>query len=254
MKISTFHFDRTIQLVNFGDIHFANRHCDRALVKRTIKYIRDHPEVYWYSTGDLLEAAVPGCPGWGDADMLVEEEKEILCGLLKPISDKCLGFVRSNHHRRVQKASGLSLDRVVADKLRILFLGATGVLCLIVGRAAYYIVLHHGIAGGRKDGGKAAALSELFMVVPGADIYSMGHTHSYMQIPNMCFYLDRKRQSCTEMIAYSVYTGHYLNYPGSYADDKLYRPKPKGSSVITLKHCESGNVKRKKITIDLLYV
>lgn len=254
MKVAIYHFDKSIQVVNLGDIHFANRFCDRALVKRNIEFIRGHPEVYWYSTGDLLEAAVPGCPGWGDADMSTDEEKEQLCEWLLPIANKCLGFVRSNHHRRVKRAAGLSLDKIIADKTGIPFLGATGVLCLIVGRAAYYIVLHHGVGFGRKDGAKAGNLTEPFLVMPGADIYSLGHTHSYMNIKNSTYYLDRKRQRCAEMEVDFVYTGHYLNYSDSYADDKLLRPKPKGSSIISLRYCETGKIINKKTSFDLLHV
>lgn len=46
-----------IEIVNLGDIHWGNANCDRKAFVGVVNYIKDNPNAYWVSTGDLLNIA-----------------------------------------------------------------------------------------------------------------------------------------------------------------------------------------------------
>ncbi|HZV82608.1 MAG TPA: hypothetical protein VFF53_10635 [Geobacteraceae bacterium] len=184
------------------------------------------------------------------SSLSVERELEEIKRELQPIAHKCLGFVGSNHHRRMNNLTGLNLDKVIANELNIPYLGKLGLINVTCGAASYYIAMHHGVGGGKRRGGKANNLEDLSMVIPSADIYLEGHTHAFTHFVNEVPYIDRKRNRMVSHPAYFVTTGHYLKWEGSYAQDYKLRPMPIGCSVVTLKAAPVGRIAQKRVKVD----
>ena len=109
------------------------------------------------------------------------------------------------------------------------------------------MALHHGIGAGRFRGSKSTNLERLANVYPGADIYMEGHTHTFDFFVNKMQYVDRKRGNLVDYPAYFCTTAHFLNWRGSYGEEKKYVPSIEGCAMLKLFHSTSGNFNRKKV-------
>lgn len=103
------------------------------------------------------------------------------------------------------------------------------------------IVMHHGIGGGRLQGGKANNLERFETVISGADLHLQGHTHTYDFFYNSTQYIDRKRNNKVDYSAAFCTTGHCIRWRESYGEEFRYKLTPKGFVLISLKHCKAGN-------------
>jgi len=247
--IPTHRFDRGVVLVNLGDIHRGSDFCDVDLLHKHIEKIRTNERVYWVSTGDLLETALTSSKSSSYEADSPDVELEKLATELEPIKHKCLGFVASNHHQRVNRESGVSLDKYLAAVAGIPFLGISAVLKIVCGRAAYFISLHHGVGGGT-DGNKVNRAMRLAQNTLGADIYLTGHTHTFSYVQDVQTVIDRKREKLTEITTHHVITGHYLEYNGCYAEHMGLKQKPKGCAVLHLSGNGVGNQDNKRVVVD----
>lgn len=241
-----YQFPHEIRLYNLGDVHRGNKTCNTSRLYKTITAIKEDPHARWISTGDILETATNSSKSDSYSAMAPGEELDAVSEELAPISDKCLGFVASNHHHRIEKEVGLSLDTVLAEKVRIPFLGKSAIIGIVCGRCAYFVGLHHGVGGGT-DGNKVNRAMRLAQNWLGLDLYLTGHVHTYSHVQDIQTVLDRKRRKTTEILTHHVTTGHYINYRDSYAEDMGLKAKPIGSSVVEFGFNEVGNEVHKKI-------
>lgn len=247
----TYKFDRSITVVNLGDLHRGNNNFNESLFRKNVKAIESDPDIYWVSTGDLLETAIKSSKSSCYEASTPEEELDALSAELQPIRKKCLGFVASNHQNRIRKEVGLSLDKVLADRAKIPFLGIGAIIKITCGRLSYFIALHHGVGGGT-DGNKVNRAMKLSQNWLGADIYLTGHTHSFAYVRDVQTIVDRKRNKTTDITTHHVCTGHYLEYKGSYAEDMGLKAKPCGSAAVHLAANNSGQQANKVITVDFM--
>lgn len=254
MKLKTIRIDNTdkISIVNIGDVHYGHPNCDREGFKNVVKKIRNEKNMYWVSTGDLLEVALINSLGDVYKSQSLQDELQEVADILKPISKKCFGIVGSNHHERLEKKTGLNLDSVISMWLGIPYLGYFGFLRIIVKGIGFYICMHHGFGFGRSQGSKANNMLHMGQVVKGFDIYLTGHSHSYSVIPETDRILDRKHNKVVERNVYYVCTGHFLDYKGSYAEKKALKLKPKWCAKIDL--IANGNPAHKCIKVNPLEV
>lgn len=250
MRVRQYRFDDTIRLFNIGDIHRGDKCCDVKAFHRVVEEVRRSDDAYWVSTGDLLNVALKTSLSDCYSSLSLEDEKAELIKELSPIAHKCLGFVGSNHHRRLSNATGLNLDKVIANELKIPYLGKIGLINVTCGRASYFIAMHHGTGGGKRRGGKVNNLEDLASLIPGADVYMEGHTHAFAHFIDEHPYIDRKRNIFSSHPAHFITTGHYLKWDDSYAQDYKLRPMPIGSSIIQLFANGVGVGKNKMVKVD----
>lgn len=252
MDIQKHQFDASqVEILNLGDVHYGDANCDRKLLERTVEYIFDNPNTYWVSTGDVLNVALKGGVSNVYTSQSPEEEYEECISLLEPIADKCLGLVGSNHHHRIEKEIGMSLDKLFCKELGIPFLGETAIVNVTVGRCAYYIGLAHAVGGGRTQGAKTNASFRLSEVYQGLDLYMTGHTHSYRHFVTNQTVVDRKRNKLTTVESHFLTTGHFLDWDGSYAERMLLPSMPKGAAMATLSGNTVGVERNKRISVNL---
>jgi hypothetical protein len=241
-------YDHTVSVFNLGDIHRANHCCNSSFLSKTIRRIADDPNAIWVSTGDLLEVALKTSVSSVYEAQTVQREMDSLADELQPIKEKCLGFVASNHHNRVDKETGISLDRMLAAHVGIPYLGISGLLNITIGRCSYYLHMHHGSGGGGTEGNKVNRALKVAANCQGADVYLSGHTHTYSHTPFLQRVIDRKRGITRDILSHSVVTGHCLDWTGSYAEKSAMKPAPLGFAVVNLEGSDPGHERAKKIT------
>jgi hypothetical protein len=251
LDIPKTNFDSNIHLFNLGDVHRGDLCCKERLFHKAIRAIAATENAYWVSTGDMLNCAFKDSVSDSYKSAPLGVEYKTLREELRPIAHKCLGMVSSNHHRRFERTTGMSLDEILCDGLGIPFLGNSAVINLTLGRASYYIAMHHGIGGGRMRGGKTNNLERFFEIYPGCDIYMQGHTHTFDFFIDKVQYVDRKRNLLTEYPAYFCTTAHFLDWKESYGEEMRFKPSAEGCAVLTLFHNRSGNFAAKRVKADL---
>lgn len=246
MKIVKHKFNTNIKVVNLGDVHRGNPGCDIKFFNKTIKEIAEQENTYWVSTGDLLEVSIKHSIGDVHEAISVQAEMEALAEELLPIKNKCLGFVASNHHNRVNNHTGLNLDKTIANLVGIPYLGVTGIINIVLGNVSYFLCLHHGTGGGTVGNAinRAMKLSELYK---GCDIYFSGHTHKMDSYPFLQQIVDRKRNLVRTLQSYLVITGHCMNWENSYAEKMALNPASIGFGCVELTYNGSGREICKKI-------
>lgn len=250
MKVRSYNFDGPVQLINLGDVHRGDQACDDVMFRRVIDYIKNTPNARWASTGDMLNVALrKGKLATIYHSMSLEKELAVMTSELRPIADKCLGFVGSNHHARVENEIGMSLDNLIARELEVPYLGDIGLIKINCKRNSYFVAMHHGIGQGHLKGGKANTLERMTNLIPSADIYLTGHTHTFMYFVNEVNFIDRKRDKLSTFQSYFVTTGHFLDWEDSYAPQLYLPPAPKGSAMLELGESEGGN--RKDVRVSL---
>jgi len=247
IKIAKYDFCDPIRIFNIGDVHRGNHNCNTQFLRNVVQIIADNPNYYWISTGDLLEVATKASVSSVYESINVQSELELLVRDLSPIKDKCLGFVASNHHNRIDKESGVSLDKYIATSLSIPFLGITGIIRVSILTGHYYICLHHGIGGGT-HGGKLNNAMRVASNYLGADIYMSGHTHTYSHSTFLQQVISRKKMVVRKILSHVVITGHCLSWEGSYAEKMALHPAPIGFSYVDLGININGNDINKDIT------
>lgn len=250
MKIPKYNFEGDIEVLNLGDIHLGEDACDRKMFQAHIDYILENENSYWVSTGDMLNVSVrKGRFSSIYHAMPFDQEFKLFLEMVAPIADKCLGFVGSNHHGRIENEVGLSVDEMIEREVGIPYLGDVGILKVTCDRVSYFMAMHHGVGHGRMKGAKINSLERLSQIVPAADIYMQGHTHTYMHFINEFPYIDRKRDKVSHFNSAFVNTGHYLNWEDSYAPKLGLAPAPKGAARLKLKAGGIGGCK--DVRVDL---
>lgn len=232
--LQTYRFNEPIEIVNLGDVHYGHKNCDINGFNNIVDYIKKNKNVYWVSTGDLMEVNFKSNKTFDYGNLPLKEELDALYEQLTPIKDKCLGIVGSNHHKRLEKEVGLNLDALMCQLLGINYLGITGFLRVIVGDCGYFICMHHTNGFGKSRGAKANNAQRLSDVYRGYDIYMNGHTHCYQHFIDVYTILDRKHYKNMDVKTHFITTGHYLKYENSYAEEMLLTPAPRGSSIVHL--------------------
>ncbi len=251
MNISQHCFDTDIVIFNIGDVHRGDEGCNTKLFYKVIAEVQRMDNARWVSTGDLLNVALKTSKSDCYKSKPLGQEMKLLEEELKPIASKCLGLVESNHHRRFDLLTGMSLDEQICGRLNIPFLGKLGILNVTCERNTYFIVMHHGTGAGKKRGSKTNSTEALGELIPAADVYMEGHTHSFDHFVDETSYIDRKRGSLVCQESTFVVTGHFLNWEESYAMDMKLPSRPKGSAVIELTASNQGKRSSKKIRVDL---
>lgn len=236
--------------MNIGDVHRGDSNCNISLFLKAVAEVRDHKDMYWLSTGDLLNVALKTSISDCYTGLSLNNELDAIVKELTSIAHKCLGIVSSNHHRRLKNLTGLDLDLVICNRLGIPYLGKLALVNVVCGRSAYYIALHHGIGAGRKRGSKANNMQMLSELIPGADIYMEGHTHTHDYFIDEQSYIDRKRIAQVVFPAHFCTTGHFLDYDGSYAEDMKLPRRPQGATVLRLSARVNGAFAEKSVKAD----
>jgi len=209
------------EVVFFGDLHFGARECDIERAKRMLEYCEIH-RIYLFLMGDLMEASTRYSVGSGVYEQLSPQKQlDFIIDLLKPLADEglILGTLSGNHENRIYKETGINVMKIIANVLKIPFLGDACWNLFYVGKESYIVYTLHGASGSRYVYTKLKSVVDIAHSF-NAELMVMGHVHDLADVALTMQTVDRKRKMVTEFKKHILISGHYLKYDRSYAQMK----------------------------------
>ena len=189
-----------------SDLHVGSAFCDERLLRRTVDRINEDPHALWLGLGDYAEWINRRDPRaaeeeraswcWGHSD-IAAEQVEFLTRLFKDVWPKCVGLIKGNHESTILRHTERDVyqrlvEAAIPSRARAglegkLGLGVGGYIRLSFKRKdggtwTCDIFATHGSVGGRKAGGKALRLQDLWGSHEAA-VVVMGHSHQPMSFP-----------------------------------------------------------------------
>ena len=230
-----------------ADIHLGDPHCDMALLKEHIEYVKEHGNCYVLLNGDLINNSTKTSVGDVYSErMSPMEQLKMAVNLFSPIKEKILAITNGNHEARTWRMDGIDLMEIFARELGLenRYANESALIFLQFGnntarakneRGHYYqftIYMTHGSGGGRKEGAKAIRLADMSSIVD-ADIYIHSHTHLPMVIKEAFFRTDFTKKNVQKVDKLFVNTSSMLNY-GGYGEAFEFKPSSKETPKIVL--------------------
>lgn len=248
------------RVIPIGDTHLGHVAADETLIRRTIERVKESDNTLWVGLGDIVdgigrmdkrhreESLAPWCHG---VNRVFAQQREYAIEMLRPIGDKCLGYIMGNHEEHLE-STGVDLyysvlEGILARDDESLALGMSGFIVLKFrrtndgdrkgGTKTIVLYLHHGYGGGQLMGSKAIKLERLPASYD-ADIYIIGHTHTKLAFPVQRIATARGGK-LTERELWLCNTGGFMRSSIEsttvYSERKGYKPTSLGSIEIELR-------------------
>jgi UDP-2,3-diacylglucosamine pyrophosphatase LpxH len=226
--------DKKLWAVPIGDVHLGHPTCDVKKFLETIEFVKKNGYKV-ILMGDLLECANKGSIGAGWVEQLAspQQQYDTLCEVLTPIKDQIIVLLTGNHEVRAWRDTGVDLSKMMARHLGVPYGGYAAMIYFRVGKQNYVCHAQHGSSGAKYNHTKIQAAKRTATHTE-ADIYLYGHTHALMADSEEKRYYDKRAKTVKIRKQYTVLTGSFLSYEGSYAQMKNYNPTRKGVANIYL--------------------
>lgn len=236
---------KEIEILAVADYHWADPNSDHDRIRKDIKYIEEHDNVFCVLNGDLMDCAIASSVGdtYG-ATLTPMDELRVCVEMFNPIAHKILCVVPGNHEMRHYRTNGVDMTMLMCQQLGIedRYSPTTALVFIRFGemqdgnnhrrKAAYTMYVSHGNGGGRKEGGKIQRLVDLSTIVD-ADIYLCGHTHLPAVLKDGFARPCMANSSITYGTRLYVNTSAKLNY-GGYGDAGGFKPPCLDTPIIKL--------------------
>ncbi|MEM3579278.1 MAG: metallophosphoesterase [Candidatus Bathyarchaeia archaeon] len=239
IKLSTGN-DR-IRLFPISDIHIGapEGQCEWSKIKQNVNYINTHEDHYILVLGDCLDWAPKMAKLlWRGGPNIylqslppmkqIEKFKQLFAESIK--KEKVLAVSSGNHENWVMDVMGADVMQLICENINVPYINMGGCEMNIDldKTRSYRLYVAHGPGGNPRT--PSSALTALFNFAENvyADVYICGHTHQIGSWKFGRMFNNRKFKS------YLVYSGHYLDWLGSYAQLFAKRPVPSGTPKITL--------------------
>jgi len=254
MQVITRYFQsNSISVYPLGDIHIGDK-CFGAESKHKlegyIRWIKNNPNAYAVLMGDIVNCATINSPSspW-QQDMDLTDQIKAAVRYFEPIKGKILGAIDGNHEQRLSKYAGYSPTISICERLGIPFLEHSAVIIFRLGcckkgfvsnpttskpRASFVGYFHHTTGGGGTIGGKINRVALLTSIVADADFYCGAHNHQLAVAHRIIEVIDRTYSRAETLRQLLVDCGGYLEWHGSYAEQKQLSPLKIGSPRINL--------------------
>lgn len=236
---------KEIEILAVADYHWADPNSDHDRIRKDIKYIEEHDNVFCVLNGDLMDCAIASSIGdTYSATLTPMDELRVCVEMFKPIAHKILCVVPGNHEMRHYRTNGVDMTMLMCQQLGIedRYSPTTALVFIRFGemqdgkshrrKAAYTMYVSHGNGGGRKEGGKIQRLVDLSTIVD-ADIYLCGHTHLPAVLKDGFARPCMANSSITYGTRLYVNTSAKLNY-GGYGDAGGFKPPCLDTPIIKL--------------------
>ena len=213
------------RLVLLGCSHTGSKSSDPQALLDYVKLLEDK-NTWGLSLGDLFENAIVarGEGMMNDQNLTPDEQIDEVSRIFRPVADKFLGAVTSNHSRRTYKEVGIDLDHRLWRELgqEKVYKGLQGTIAF----AGKTIAFAHGAGSG--DNWSDAL--KLFKIYPGVDIICVSHRHEMTMKWHGSLKVNRDGDKAKRYCLF-VRTGGLMGY-AKYAQEALYSPQKPGFSSI----------------------
>lgn len=225
----------SIYLVGFGDLHAGSETYNEKKAKEVIRFIKEETCV-WVGMGDFCENANKRSIGSGVYTQVMTPDEQIpyIRELLKPIADKCIGYIKGNHEERAYKDSGIDIANLICYELNMPYCYWEFFGCVAGKKRAYSIYAVHSAMGNRTAGLALNATERDIEKMVDVDIIMRGHCHKNIQHISEAYEVNARNNTVTVKQRANLIIGHYLDRDKSYAAAKPYRGDPPGTIALQL--------------------
>jgi len=235
-----------IFLIPIGDIHMGDRCFDsksREKLQGYIDWVKSKSNAFIVLTGDLINSATlnsASSPFQQNMDMKTQIAEVVK--MLKPVKNKIVGAITGNHEQRLERYCGYNPTISICDRLDIPYFGIDVILLFRMGchglkgcpRANFTVYVHHTTGGGSTVGGKINRVDKLRQCVANCDAYVGSHNHMLGCVHTQIYKVNENEGRVDALRQMLIDTGGFLNYEGSYANEKMLPPVKLGSPKIRL--------------------
>jgi len=234
------------EIIPLGDIHAGYPTFDQAKFEETIEVCLAE-KIYVIGMGDYIDLSTKVSPGHSIFEQWSPNKQidYILNWYGKLAKENLLlGLLEGNHELRLTKICGVDITKYFAQMLGTKYFGWAMFHDFKVGKEHYVLYTVHGASGARLVYTKLKSILDLFKFV-NVEIICMGHLHEKDTLTSLYYEIDRRNKTVLERKRYAVLTGHFLKYPGSYAEEMNLPPSKTGVAKIRLEASEH------KITVSI---
>lgn len=248
-------------IVPLGDLHVG----DKAFGKKSrrkligmIDWIKEHPNVYVFLNGDLLNTATRDSKTSPfEQDLDLQGQISQVVEYLLPIKDRIIGAVCGNHEQRIMNNSGYDPTTAVLMGLGLnlqeTYFKHSAVVKVQVGKrngretgnVAYTLFFHHTTGGGKKIGSKLNRVDDMRHLLSNADVYCGSHNHALSTAVVATPEYNPFSNTVEVRKQFIVTCGGYLEWDESYAEALMLEPMELGSPRIKL----SGKSKDVRVSL-----
>jgi hypothetical protein len=226
-----------IRIIPICCTHIGHANFNEKKLDGYLDYVLKTEDTYAIMLGDSIEnvigATVAKYPGAEhDQTINVEKQRELAYKKFLPLArkGKILAWTESNHSLRSWYAAGFSVEKWLAEKLRVPFCGTDALLKIIVGNLEYTIHATHGEGASTSLPSVFGKLLHQMGRVEGADVYLRGHHHKKVLADSVT--IDAKTGLLRKRVLGA--TGCFMGYLDSYGHRKGLSPVVPGCIKIKL--------------------
>lgn len=221
--------NKVINIFPISDLHYGSPQCNQEYFEYMLnKFDNTQGNKIIYLLGDLIDCATKRLGNSAYKQMYsVEEQLDYLIKQFKPYKNYIRGCVIGNHSARLKKEFDFDIMRTFCEALKIGYDGYEFYDTLCVNGESYNIFGTHGTKTSQRInlimGNIERQLSHI-----DANLYLYGHCHFCSN------WSDLVKNNDGYSRRHYVLTGHFLDYGGSYAEEKLLKPSLPSFNKITI--------------------
>ena len=222
---------KLLKLIPLGDLHYGNPSFNEELFEKWLEVVKYSKNRIILLNGDLLEF-LDSNRFYKPKDYInVNEQLEYVIDSLKPYRKDIICNLNGNHGLRTKKQYDLDTDKLIGDALGVETSKSYHEdICISKGRTPKYIrvfMQHEAPSSKSTLLAMRRFIGEMENI--DAEIYLAGHNHKCMYYTKVYRGLDY-----TPIRKTFVFTGSFLNYKGSYADNGRFAYQLPSFPVITV--------------------
>lgn len=231
---------KLIKIIPLGDVHYGSSTFNQELFEKWIKVTKRSRNKVIILNGDLLEF-LDSNRFYKPRDYInVNEQLEYIIEALKPFKKNIVANLNGNHGIRTLKQYDLDTDKLIGDALGVETTKAYhDDICISKGRNPKYLRI---FAQHEAPSSKSTLLAMRRFIDQmeniDAELYIGGHNHKTMFITKIYRGLDY-----TPIRKSFCFSGSFLNYKGSYADNGRFDFQVPSFPVLTIDQDKNINCK-----------
>lgn len=230
--------NKVVNIFPISDVHCGTPFFNQAYFEYMLDKI-DHTSGYKiiYLLGDLMDCATKRLGNSAYRQIwTMEEQLEYITEQLRPFKNCIRGCVTGNHEARAKKEFDLDMTRILADSLDVEY-GKEIYDMFCINGEPYTVWGTHGTKTSQQQHLMMGNVERQTNHIE-ANLYLYGHCHygaNWSKVVKNSKGYNRRHY---------VLTGHFLNYDGSYAEEKLLKPNLPCFNKITINKNIRTNVEQ----------
>lgn len=229
-----------LELVGISDLHYGSSTFLPKKAQAHREYILESPDRKVVDLGDAVENALRSSPG---ASMFHQscpprEQREWVREYYRPMRDKVLAVVASNHSDRSDREVDWNPDETLVAFLDCAYIRWEAVLSITVGDSRhgqnYNVFVRHMISNSAKPAVILGAMFAKSRSVQGCDVYWAAHCHQYLYEPLPAFLPDPRHKKVKQIEQHFVMSDAFIDFDESYAEQHNYTPPTPGQVSLRL--------------------